>query len=105
MVIPLVQPDRRANSQGQAIQKGWTKGAAAKTEAELVQIGLQVIFWQTMIGTQNESFGVADHDVQPVQQTRVGIERVVRLPTLECSCGSHHCGLCSQQQTRAGQIF
>ena len=77
MVIPLVQPDRRANGPGQAVQKSGTEGAAAKTEAELVQIGLQVIFWQTMIGTQNESFGVAEHDVQPVQQTGVGIERLV----------------------------
>ena len=30
-----------------------------------------------MIGSQNECFGVADHNVQPVQQTRVGIERLV----------------------------
>ena len=77
MVIPLVQPERRGNGEGKAVQKSGTEGAAAKTEAELVQIGLQVFFWQTMIGSQNECFGVSDHDVQPVQQTRVGIERLV----------------------------
>ena len=77
MVIPLIQPERRGNSQGQAVQKSGAERAATKTKAELVQIGLQVIFWQAMIGTQNECFGVADHDVQPVQQTRVGIKRPV----------------------------
>ena len=38
MVIPLVQPDRRANGQGQTVEKSLTEGAAAKAEAELVQI-------------------------------------------------------------------
>ncbi len=30
-----------------------------------------------MIGTQDECFGVANHDVQPVQQAGVGIVRLV----------------------------
>ena len=37
--------------------------AAAKTEAELVQIGWQVFFGQTVIGSENKCLGVADHNV------------------------------------------
>ena len=79
MVIPLNKPNRRGNGESQAVQKNGAEGAAAKTETELVQKGLQVIFWQTMIGSQNKCFGVADYDVQPVQQTRVWVKRLVHM--------------------------
>ena len=32
-----------------------------------------MLFRQTMIRTQNERFGVADHNVQPMEQAGVGI--------------------------------
>lgn len=44
MVIPLVQPNGIANSQGQAIQESGAEMEAAKTETVLVQIGLKVFF-------------------------------------------------------------
>ena len=77
MVIPLAQPKGTANRQDQALQKSRSEEAAAKTEAVLVQIRLQVFLGQTVISPQDERFGIANHDVQPVEQTGVGIVRLV----------------------------
>ena len=73
MVIPLVQLNRIANSQGQALQKSRSEIAAAKAETVLVQIGLKIFFGQTVISSQDEGFGVADDDVQPVEQTGIWV--------------------------------
>ena len=40
VVIPLTQPDRGADSKGQALQQSATKVAATEAEAIFVQIGL-----------------------------------------------------------------
>lgn len=40
VVIPLTQPDRGADSKGQAFQQSATKVAAAEAKAVLVQVGL-----------------------------------------------------------------
>ena len=77
MVIPLAQPKGTADGQGQALQKSRAEEVAAKTEAVLVQIRLQVFLGQTVISPQDERFGIANHDVQPVEQTGVGIVRLV----------------------------
>ena len=77
VVIPLAQPDRCANGQDQALQESGAEGAAVKAEAELIQVGLEIGFGQAVIGSQNERLGVADNDMQPVQQTGVGIVRFV----------------------------
>ena len=34
---------------------------------------MEVLFGQAMVSTQDERFGVADYDVQPMEQTRIGI--------------------------------
>lgn len=62
MVIPLAQ-DRRTNGQGQALEESRAKETAAKAKAELIQIGLKAFFGQTAIGSQDERFSVADHNV------------------------------------------
>ncbi len=54
MIIPLAKPNRSAYSEGKTIKESRAKGAAAKTEAEFVQIRLQIVFWETVIGAQNE---------------------------------------------------
>lgn len=46
---------------------------AAETEAVLIKIGLKVFLGQTMICAQDKRLGVADYDVQPMEQTRVRI--------------------------------
>ena len=38
VVIPLVQPERCSNSQGQMLQESGTEEAAAEAEAVLIQI-------------------------------------------------------------------
>ncbi len=68
MIIPLAKPGRSANSEGKMVKESRTKGAAAETEAEFVQIRLQIVFWQTVIGTQNKGLRIADDDVQPMKQ-------------------------------------
>ncbi len=73
MVIPLVQPDRRADGQSQTVQKGITKGAATEAETKLIEIRLQIAFRQAVVGAQDERLGVADHDVQPMEQAGVRV--------------------------------
>lgn len=65
----LISQARKRNGQGQTLQQGRAKVAAAETEGILVQIGLEVFFGQAMIGTQDKRFGIADHDVQPMEKT------------------------------------
>lgn len=85
MVIPLAQPKGIADSKGQELQKIRTGKAAAKAEAVLIQVRLQAFLGQTVISSQDERFGIADHDVQPVEQTGVGIIRLVFVDvTLQC---------------------
>ena len=46
---------------------------SAETEAIFVQVGLEVLLGQAMVSTQDERLGIADYDMQPVEQTRIGI--------------------------------
>ncbi len=55
----------------QALQKALAKVTAAEAEAIFVKVGLEVLFGQAMVSTQDERLGVADRDVQPVEQTRI----------------------------------
>jgi hypothetical protein len=34
---------------------------------------LEVLLGQAMVSTQDERLGIADYDMQPVEQTRIGI--------------------------------
>ena len=62
---------RKRNSQGQALQQGSAKVAAAETERVFIQIGLEIFLGQAMIGAQNKRLGVADHDVQPMEEAGI----------------------------------
>ena len=73
VVIPLVQPNRSTNSKNQAVEQAGAKVAATETEAVFIQIRLQVGLGQTMIGTQDKRFRIADDNVQPMEQPGVGI--------------------------------
>ncbi len=73
MIIPLAKPGRRADSECKTVNESRAKGAAAETEAEFVQVRLQIVFWQTVIGPQNECLRIADHDVQPMKQAGTGM--------------------------------
>ena len=53
------------------------KVTAAEAEAILVKAGLEVLLGQAMVSTQDKRLGVADHDVQPMEQTRIGIVEFV----------------------------
>ena len=53
------------------------KVTAAEAEAIFVKVGLEVLLGQAMISTQDERLGVANHDMQPMEQTRVGIVGLV----------------------------
>ena len=53
--------------------EAWGKATAAETEAIFVQVGLAGLLGQAMVSTQDERLGVADYDMQPVEQTRIGI--------------------------------
>ena len=63
VVIPLAQPNRCANGNGQPLKQAGTKGTAAEAETVLIQIGLEIIFGQTVVSTQNKCLRVADGDV------------------------------------------
>ena len=69
MVIPLSQLNRCTNSQGQTLQQTGAKATAAETEAIFVEVGLEVLLGQAMVSTQDKCLGVANHDVQPMEQT------------------------------------
>ena len=38
---------------------------------------MEVLFGQAMVSAQDEGLGVTDHDVQPMEQTRMGIVGLV----------------------------
>ena len=85
MVIPLAQPGRSADSKGQPFQQTGTKVTAAEAEAKFVEVSLEVLLGQTMIRTQDECLGIADHDVKPMKQAGVGIIRLVFMDkSLQC---------------------
>ena len=69
----LISHARKRYRQGQTLRQGRAKVAAAEAEGKLVQIGLEVFLGQAMIGTQDKRFGVADHDVQPMEQAGIGV--------------------------------
>lgn len=48
-------------------QQSRAKVAAAKAETIFIKVGLKILLRQTMIRTQNERFGVADYNVQPME--------------------------------------
>lgn len=73
----LISQTRKRYRQSQTLQQGRAKVAAAEAEGKLVQIGLEVFLGQTMIGAQDKRFGVADHDVQPMEQAGIGVEGFV----------------------------
>ncbi len=77
VIIPFAQPSGRKIQTWPDAPPSPTKIAAAETEGMLVQIGLKVFLGQAMIGAQNKFLCVADYDVQPVEQTRIGIVRLV----------------------------
>lgn len=81
----LISRAGEGNSQSQTVQQGLTEVAAAETEGILVQIGLKILLGQAMIGAQNKRLGVADHDVQPVEQTGIKVVGFVLMGiTFEC---------------------
>ena len=47
------------------------KVTPAKPEAILIEIIAQILLRQPVVGTQNKSLGVADHDVQPAEHPAV----------------------------------
>lgn len=58
--------------------------AAIETESELVEIALQILFTQAMVGSKEESFYVGDHSVYPMQSVTVlakNLELVRVFPT------------------------
>ena len=67
VVIPLAQPNRSTNSDGPTLNQRPTEVTASETEGELIQIGLKILFGQSMISAQNKCLGVADDDVQPME--------------------------------------
>ena len=69
----LISQTRKRYRQNQTLQQGRAKVAAAEAEGKLVQIGLEVFLGQAMIGAQDKRFGVADHDVQPMEQAGIGV--------------------------------
>ncbi len=73
MVIPLSQPDRRANCKSEVAKQGRAKKTPGEAETKFIQIGLQVVFRQAMISAQYERLGVSNHDMQPMEQTGIGI--------------------------------
>ena len=73
VVIPLAQTNRSTNGNNQTFNQRRAKTAAAEAERILIQIGLEVFLGQVMIGAQDKCLGVADDDVQPVEQTGIGI--------------------------------
>lgn len=75
MVIPLAEANRYTNGNGRSFNQFRAEGTAAEAKTVFVQIGLKVVLRQAMISVQDECFGVADSDVQPVE--RLGI-RVIR---------------------------
>ena len=54
------------------LQQCRAKVAAGETEGILVQIGLEVLLGQAMIGTQDKRLSVVDHDVQPMEKAKIG---------------------------------
>ena len=73
MIIPLAKPNRSTNGNDQTLGQSWTKVTATEAEGILIQIGLKVSRRQSVIGTQNKSLGITDDDVQPMEETGIGI--------------------------------
>lgn len=69
----LISQMRKRYGQCEMPQQGRAKVAAGETEGILVQIGLEVFLGQTMISAQDKRLCVADHDVQPMEEARIGI--------------------------------
>ena len=57
----------------QPLSQQAAKSAAAEAEHKLIQAGLEMVFGQAVVGSQNKRFGVADHNMQPVEHTAVGV--------------------------------
>ena len=50
-----------------------TERTSTEGEGKLVQVGLKMDCGQAMIDVQNKRFGVADHNMQPIEHTAVGV--------------------------------
>lgn len=99
----LISQVRKRNSQGQALQQGSAKVAAAEAEGILIQIGLEIFPGQAMIGAQDKRLSVADHYVQPMEKAGIVGFVFMGVPLRpEYSCNSHHCGSHCHQQRRHG---
>lgn len=57
----------------QSLSQQSAKSAAAEAERKLIQVGLKMILGKAVVGSQNERLGIADHNMQPVEHTAVGI--------------------------------
>lgn len=69
----LLSHPRAGGSEDQLLSQQAAKRATAEAEGKLVQIGLEMVCWQTVIGSQNKRFGIADHNMQPMEHTAVWV--------------------------------
>ena len=69
----LVNYSRASHSVDQAVSQQTTKSAVAEAERKFVQVGLKMILGKAVVGSQNECLGIADHNMQPVEHTTVGV--------------------------------
>ena len=47
--------------------------SGGRSGKKFIEIGLEIVLSQTMIGTPNKSFRIANHDIQPMEQSGTGI--------------------------------
>ena len=47
------------------------EGPAAETEAKLIKIRSQILLRQTVVSTQDKGFGIADHNMQPMEHSGI----------------------------------
>lgn len=69
----LVSHSGAGHGVNQPLSQQAAKSAAAEAERKLVQVGLKMVLGQAVVGSQNERLGIADHNMQPVEHTAVGI--------------------------------
>lgn len=69
----LVSHGGAGHGVNQPLSQQAAKSAAAEAERKLVQVGLKMVLGQAVVGSQNERLGIADHNMQPVEHTAVGI--------------------------------
>lgn len=57
----------------QALGQQAAKSAAAEADRKLTQVGPKMFLGKAVVGFQNECLGIADHNMQPVEHTAVGV--------------------------------